>query len=647
MNLRAALIAVCFLAACEKSGTDLNYSKSGTDPENPGRVHVYEKSGTDPDSYAEPAGGSVADRDLQQNGGSPVARAIENTAGPLKSGSVPDSRKSGSVPDSWDESCPKLVRPASLSLEAAREAYRTAERRHEQRLREAASPGSFLRDVQKEIGDDAKLPCLSEMAETGHQLFEHEFGYDDGLGGGEAAKSGKGPFRRVHEGLFGAPETISCPSCHWVGGPNGAGAEVDNAFLAGDGAMPGSGDARNSPALVALGVVQALAAEMSRDLQRQRDEFLARMGGGAGGESSLSERGAEPARRGVAPASSRERAPTERGVAHATSSEREPAERGVAHAAIPPEPLNEDPDKPAAENPREHRLVTKGVEFGVLRMSDNGELDLTSVRGVDADLVVKPFGWKGTRPDIASFATEALQVHMGIQGAALLAEGGDAIGRGTDPLDPDGDGRKDEFTARALAAMTVHLALLELPIVEPLVQDRHLEPAATGLLPPTTTSFIEDFARGREKFHEIGCASCHTPMLVLNDPVLRLEGLPPIDLSREMRRPAIEYDANLGGYPVWLFSDLKRHNMGRDNVALHEQRGVAKNMYLTPRLWGVADSAPYLHDGRAPSFDYALSGHDGEASGARRKFFGMTFEDKGALRVYLMSLRRAPRVMVP
>jgi hypothetical protein len=477
---------------------------------------------------------------------------------------------------SWNESCPKLVRPAPLSLDAAREAFRTAERRHEQRLREAAFPGMFLRDVREQIGDTTKLPCLSEMAEAGLQLFEHEFGYADGLGGGDAARSPRGPFRRVHEGLFGAPETISCPSCHWVGGPNGAGAEVDNAFLSGDGAMPGSGDARNSPALVALGVVQALAAEMTRDLQAQRDGYIS-----------------------------------------------------------------------ATSKPPEHRLVTKGIDFGVLRVNEKGELDTSGVQGVDADLVVKPFGWKGTRPDIASFATEALQVHMGIQGDALIKEGGDAAGRGTDHDDPDGDGIKNEFTARTLDAMTVHLALLELPIVEPLVQDRHLEPAATGLLPPTTTSFVEDFARGREKFHEIGCASCHTPMLVLKSPVLDLEGLPPIDLSREMRRPAIEYDAALGGYPVWLFSDLKRHNMGRDNVARHEQRGVAKNMYITPRLWGVADSAPYLHDGRAPSFDYAISGHDGEGSESRRRFYGLSFEEKGALRVYLMSLRRAPRVIVP
>jgi CxxC motif-containing protein (DUF1111 family) len=113
-----------------------------------------------------------------------------------------------------------------------------------------------------------------------------------------------------------------------------------------------------------------------------------------------------------------------------------------------------------------------------------------------------------------------------------------------------------------------------------------------------------------------------------------------------MRQPASSL-TSVGGYPVWLFSDLKRHDMGPANAARHVQRGVGLQDYLTPRLWGVADSAPYLHDGRAPSFDYAIAGHDGEGAAARAAFDALPLADRGALRVYLMSLRRAPRVFVP
>src|SRR5262249_43560299 len=131
------------------------------------------------------------------------------------------------------------------------------------------------------------------------------------------------------------------------------------------------------------------------------------------------------------------------------------------------------------------------------------------------------------------------------------------------------------------------------------------------------------------------------------NPVLDLDGLPPIDLSRQMHQPGLRYDARLGGYPVWLFSDLKRHDMGTANAARHVQRGVALQEYLTPRLWGVADSAPYLHDGRAPSFDYAIAGQDGEGAAARAAFEALPLSERGPLRVYLMSLRRTPRAIVP
>ena len=483
----------------------------------------------------------------------------------------------------WRTDCPPLAQPAPLSEDAARDAYRRAERRQVLRFREAAAPGSFLRDMHATL--DAKRiaageVCLAELADRGQLLFEHEYDFSDGLGGGASARAPAGPFRRVHRGVFGGPETISCPSCHWLGGPNGAGAETDNAFLLGDGERTGSGDQRNPPALVGLGVVQALAREMTRDLQKERADLA-----------------------------------------------RDAARAGAG---------------------REARLASKGVDFGALRATPKGEIDASGIRGVDADLVVKPFGWKGTAATFADIVGEALQQHMGIQSVELLAIATpEEVGDGKDPADPDGDGVRDELGRGPFTALMAHLALLEMPIVEPLIQDRQLPAAAQALLPPTTTSFADDFARGREEFRALGCAACHTPMMVLESPVVAIDGMPPIDLSREMRRPALTYDPALRGYPVWLFSDLKRHDMGTANAAQHVQRGVAPNEYLTPRLWGVADSAPYLHDGRAPSFDYAIAGHGGEGAAARAAFAALSFEDKGALRVYLMSLRREPRVIVP
>ncbi len=54
--------------------------------------------------------------------------------------------------------------------------------------------------------------------------------------------------------------------------------------------------------------------------------------------------------------------------------------------------------------------------------------------------------------------------------------------------------------------------------------------------------------------------------------------------------------------------------MGPD---LAESTGdVLESYFQTARLWGVADTAPYLHDGRAATLTEAILWHGGEAESA-------------------------------
>jgi CxxC motif-containing protein (DUF1111 family) len=177
--------------------------------------------------------------------------------------------------------------------------------------------------------------------------------------------------------------------------------------------------------------------------------------------------------------------------------------------------------------------------------------------------------------------------------------------------------------------------------------DEQLEPAAHGLRAPTTTSFAEPFQRGREQFHALGCAGCHRPMMVLESPMLAVEGLPPLDLSREMRQPGLRYDPELGGYPVWLFSDLKRHDMGKANAAQHVQRGVGARRVSHPAPLGRRRLGALPARRACAELDYAIAGHDGEGAAARAAYAALDHHEKGELRVYLMSLRRLSRVVVP
>jgi hypothetical protein len=65
--------------------------------------------------------------------------------------------------------------------------------------------------------------------------------------------------------------------------------------------------------------------------------------------------------------------------------------------------------------------------------------------------------------------------------------------------------------------------------------------------------------------------------------------------------------------------------------------------WRTPPLWGCADSAPYLHDGRAPTLHDAILAHGGEADLSRNVYRSLLQEERDLLLEYLGTLR-APAV---
>ncbi|HSM13876.1 MAG TPA: di-heme oxidoredictase family protein, partial [Thermoanaerobaculia bacterium] len=70
---------------------------------------------------------------------------------------------------------------------------------------------------------------------------------------------------------------------------------------------------------------------------------------------------------------------------------------------------------------------------------------------------------------------------------------------------------------------------------------------------------------------------------------------------------------------------------------------VANDEFTTARLWGVADTAPYLHDGRATTLEEAIEFHGGEAQGARDAFLALGPADRDELLVFLGKLRTPKR----
>jgi Tol biopolymer transport system component len=74
---------------------------------------------------------------------------------------------------------------------------------------------------------------------------------------------------------------------------------------------------------------------------------------------------------------------------------------------------------------------------------------------------------------------------------------------------------------------------------------------------------------------------------------------------------------------VVLWSDLLLHDMGPGLADGIVQGDATGSEFRTSPLWGVFWSAPYLHDGRAPTIEDAITLHGGEATKARDAFLAL------------------------
>jgi hypothetical protein len=303
-----------------------------------------------------------------------------------------------------------------------------------------------------------------------------------------------------------------------------------------------------------------------------------------------------------------------------------------------------------AEAARRHEpvaapLASKGVSFGTIVVRPDGSADASRVEGVDPDLVVKPFGWKGHSASLPDIIEESFRIHMGLLspwGQRRLRDGPPDPDQGDGTwYDADRDGVSQEVEGGMVTTLTAYLSQLEIPVVRP----------------PATAGLLDRFARGRGLLDDIGCSSCHRPALVLEDPVLEIRSLDPehadrpplrVDVARDGDSPKVEPEKVLGArHIVRLFSDLKRHDMGPALATPAPQGTIPASVFLTRPLWGLAFTSPYLHDGRAPTVDDAIRLHGGEAAPSRDRYLELPEEDRASLQVFLLSLDREPKLFVP
>ena len=259
-------------------------------------------------------------------------------------------------------------------------------------------------------------------------------------------------------------------------------------------------------------------------------------------------------------------------------------------------------------------LVTKGVDFGTIMYTGSG-FDLSGIEGIDDDLVVRPFGRKGSFATVRGFDVDALQFHLGMQAEELVGTG----------VDADGDGVVNEVLVGELSAMHIFGVTLERP-----QQVAGNDPSVQ---------------RGAVLFASEGCASCHMPVLetisvLLNIAYPEVDTDPTANVFRQidLSQGSAGFTVNAaGGITVPLHSDLKRHDMGSELAETGNKPDDA--FFITPRLWGISDTAPYLHDGRALTIRDAIESHAGEGQFAANNFLGLSAVEQDDLLTYLDSLR--------
>lgn len=136
------------------------------------------------------------------------------------------------------------------------------------------------------------------------------------------------------------------------------------------------------------------------------------------------------------------------------------------------------------------------------------------------------------------------------------------------------------------------------------------------LAPPEPGASTPERERGRERFRDWGCASCHVPVM----------------------RTGPSATAALANRDVTLYSDLLLHDMG-DALADGRPDGDADGReWRTPPLWGLRVARDFLrgelfllHDGRARTIDEAIRLHGGEAQAARDAYAGASEAERAAL----------------
>lgn len=294
------------------------------------------------------------------------------------------------------------------------------------------------------------------------------------------------------------------------------------------------------------------------------------------------------------------------------------------------------------------------------------------------------FGWRGQSASLETFVATAFAVELGLSNSHVMQDPSPIASRPLPAADQEGaviaPAVPNDISQRDIDDVTFFIASLPEPAQEL----------------PRQRADRRQAERGEVVFRSLGCAICHVKDVsvangifsdlllhdmgeALADPVPGgsavtastnvIEGPAPIDpAGPDQGNPipgvTLPPGARPNVAPNGSNPDSNPSNPNQNQPAppaagppsgagsyaggavnvLSPIDPVSLRLWRTPPLWGVNDSAPYLHDGRAGTLRRAIILHGGEGERSRNRFFGLSDRGQDDLIAFLRSLR-APQLI--
>lgn len=216
------------------------------------------------------------------------------------------------------------------------------------------------------------------------------------------------------------------------------------------------------------------------------------------------------------------------------------------------------------------------------------------------------FGWKAQKSRLSEFVLTACAVEVGLNVPKHPQAGL--------PQKPDYKPAGLDLNQEQCNALIGYIAALPAPRQRTFADE-------------TDEGYIKG---GHALFAKVGCADCHVEEVgevagIFSDLLLH-------DMGGEL--------GDTGSYDVFIPDSTPEGELllTQNGEAQKKVTGATRQEWRTPPLWGVRDSAPYLHDGRAQTLAQAIAMHGGEATTSAQQFFALSDAERFQVISFLKSL---------